>query len=52
MTKLLIGLFQFVLVLLLADFVAGAVHWSEVAYVREDTPLFGSFIGKANVIHL
>jgi hypothetical protein len=51
MTILLPGLFQIVLVLLLADFVAGLVHWLEDAYVREDTPLIGSFIGRSNVIH-
>ncbi len=51
MTKLLPGLFHLVLVLLLADFVAGLVHWLEDAYVREDTPLIGSFIGRSNVIH-
>ena len=51
MTKLIIVLFQIVLVIMLADFVAGAVHWLEDAYVREDTPIIGSFIGKANVIH-
>lgn len=51
MTKLIIVLFYIVLVVMLADFVAGTVHWFEDAYVREDTPLIGSFIGKANVIH-
>ena len=51
MTKLIIVLFYVVLVLVLSDLVAGGVHWFEDAYVREDTPLIGSFIGKANVIH-
>lgn len=51
MTKIIIVLLHVVLVVVLADFVAGAVHWAEDAYVREDTPLIGSFIGKANVIH-
>lgn len=51
MTKLIVVLFYVVLVLLLADLVAGGVHWFEDAYVREDTPLIGSLIGKANVIH-
>jgi ubiquitin-conjugating enzyme E2 variant len=51
MTKLIIVLFYIVLVLVLADLVAGCVHWFEDAYVREDTPLIGSLIGKANVIH-
>jgi ubiquitin-conjugating enzyme E2 variant len=51
MTKLLIVLVAALLVVALADFVAGVVHWAEDAYVREDTPLIGSFVGKANVIH-
>ena len=51
MTKLIIVLFYIVLVVMLADLAAGVVHWVEDAYVREDTPLIGSLIGKANVIH-
>jgi hypothetical protein len=35
----------------LADLVAGFVHWFEDAYVREDTPLIGTAVGKPNVIH-
>jgi ubiquitin-conjugating enzyme E2 variant len=38
-------------VLLAADFAAGCIHWFEDAYVREDTPLIGRFIGRPNVIH-
>lgn len=51
MTKLILVLLQILLVIVIADFVAGIVHWFEDAYVREDTPLIGAFIGKANVIH-
>lgn len=51
MTKLIVVLLQILLVIVLADFVAGIVHWAEDAYVRDDTPLIGSFIGRANVIH-
>jgi len=51
MTKLIVVVLQIVLVVVLADFVAGVVHWAEDAYVREDTPIIGSFIGRANVIH-
>ncbi len=51
MIKLIIELLQIVFVLLLADLVAGGVHWFEDAYVREDSPIIGSFIGRANVIH-
>lgn len=38
-------------VLIAADFAAGCIHWFEDAYVREDTPLIGRFIGRPNVIH-
>ncbi len=51
MTELLSVLLKAVGVIALADFIAGLVHWAEDAYVREDTPLLGSFLGKANVIH-
>ena len=51
MNELINVLWQSLLVIMLADFVAGIVHWFEDAYVRETTPLIGSFIGKANVIH-
>lgn len=42
---------QALAVVMLADFVAGVVHWLEDAYIREDTPVIGSSIGRANVIH-
>ena len=51
MIKLIVVVLQVVLIIMLADFAAGVVHWIEDAYVREDTPIIGSFIGKANVIH-
>lgn len=51
MIKLIVVVLQVVLIIMLADFAAGVVHWIEDAYVREDTPFIGSFIGKANVIH-
>jgi hypothetical protein len=44
-------LFQILLTIGLADLVAGLVHWFEDAYVREDTPLIGSAVGRPNVIH-
>ena len=34
-----------------AEFIAGVVHWLEDAYVREDTPLIGKFVGRPNTIH-
>ena len=51
MTKVLLVVLYVVLVLVIADFVAGTVHWAEDAYVREDTPLIGKLVGRANVIH-
>ena len=51
MNELITVLWQSLLVIMLADFIAGIVHWFEDAYVRENTPIIGSFIGKANVIH-
>jgi ubiquitin-conjugating enzyme E2 variant len=34
-----------------AEFVAGCVHWLEDAYVRDDTPFIGRFVGRPNTIH-
>src|SRR5580658_8727600 len=44
-------LVQIVSTVLAAEFVAGLVHWFEDAYVREDTPLIGRFVGRPNTIH-
>src|SRR5260221_1414946 len=38
-------------VVLVADFVTGAVHWAEDAYARRDTPLIGRLVGEANIEH-
>lgn len=38
-------------VVLAADFTAGLVHWAEDAYIREDTPVLGKWIGRPNVVH-
>jgi ubiquitin-conjugating enzyme E2 variant len=45
-----IGL-ETVLTVFCAELTAGAVHWFEDAYVREDTPLIGRLLGRPNVIH-
>src|SRR5271169_4974927 len=34
-----------------AEFFAGAVHWFEDAYVREDTPVIGRFVARPNIVH-
>jgi hypothetical protein len=36
---------------LLADFVAGVVHWLEDAYGTEDTPVVGPLFIKPNIVH-
>ncbi|MBL9143994.1 MAG: hypothetical protein JNM99_09965 [Verrucomicrobiaceae bacterium] len=36
---------------LAADLVAGLIHWVEDAYIREDTPLVGCWIGRTNTLH-
>ena len=47
---LLIAL-QIVLIVGLADFVAGVVHWAEDAYFTENTPVIGQQIIKPNIVH-
>jgi len=53
--ELLVNIARVVLETLLtivcAELNAGAVHWAEDAYVREDTPLIGRLLGRPNVIH-
>jgi plasmanylethanolamine desaturase len=46
-----IKLVQIVATVFAAEFVAGLVHWFEDAYVRENTPLIGRFVGRPNTIH-
>lgn len=38
-------------VIMLADFVAGLVHWLEDAYGREDTPVLGPLLIRPNIVH-
>lgn len=38
-------------VVLLADFVAGVVHWLEDAYGSEDTAVVGPLLVKPNIVH-
>ena len=37
--------------ILLADFVAGVVHWLEDAYGTEDTPIVGPLLIRPNIVH-
>jgi hypothetical protein len=38
-------------IIMLADFVAGLVHWLEDAYGSEDTPVVGQLLIKPNIVH-
>ena len=38
-------------VILLADFLAGVIHWLEDAYGTEDTPIIGPLAIRPNIIH-
>ena len=38
-------------VILAADFISGLIHWIEDAYIREDTPCVGRWIGRSNTLH-
>lgn len=42
---------QVVLIVGLADFVAGFVHWAEDAYFTEETPLIGRHVIIPNIVH-
>jgi hypothetical protein len=42
---------QVVLIVGLADFVAGLVHWAEDAYFTEDTPVIGRQVIVPNIVH-
>lgn len=42
---------QVVLIVGLADFVAGLVHWAEDSYFNEDTPIIGPKIIVPNIVH-
>jgi ubiquitin-conjugating enzyme E2 variant len=42
---------QGLVVVLAVDFTAGFVHWAEDAYVREDTPWLGQWVGRPNILH-
>ncbi|MET0262452.1 MAG: fatty acid desaturase CarF family protein, partial [Rariglobus sp.] len=42
---------QVVLIVALADFVAGVVHWAEDAYFDEHTPVIGRHVIVPNIVH-
>lgn len=51
MQTLLVVFLKIILVVLLADFTSGFIHWLEDAYAREDTPIIGPLVARANIIH-
>jgi ubiquitin-conjugating enzyme E2 variant len=51
MNDLLSLLLQAAGVVLAADLASGVIHWIEDAYIREDTPWVGRWIGRANTLH-
>lgn len=44
-------LLQAVAVVMVADFIAGFVHWLEDAYGTVDTPVIGPLLIKPNIVH-
>jgi plasmanylethanolamine desaturase len=48
---ILLILAQIVLIVGLADLVAGLVHWAEDAYFTPETPVLGSLVIKPNIVH-
>jgi plasmanylethanolamine desaturase len=51
MFSLIIIVLRTVRTVFTAEFFAGAVHWFEDAYVREDTPILGRFMARPNIVH-
>jgi hypothetical protein len=42
---------EIILVVALADFLAGVIHWAEDAYFTEDTPVIGPLFIRPNIVH-
>ena len=51
MRHLLFTLAQALGLVVLADFVAGVVHWLEDAYATADTPVVGPLLIRPNIVH-
>ena len=51
MFTFIIGLLEALGIVMLADFIAGLVHWAEDAYGTENTPVFGPLLIRANIVH-
>lgn len=50
-TSVFVSAIEIVLVVALADFVAGVIHWAEDAYFTEDTPVIGRLFIRPNIVH-
>ena len=42
---------EIMLVVVLADFLAGVIHWAEDAYFSEETPVIGPLFIRPNIVH-
>jgi ubiquitin-conjugating enzyme E2 variant len=51
MNEWILAPFKFTAAVLAADFVVGVIHWIEDAYIREDWPVLGHWVGRPNVLH-
>ncbi len=51
MRSLFLSLAQALGVVMLADFVAGVIHWLEDAYGSPDTPVIGPLVIRPNIVH-
>ena len=51
MRSLFLNFAQALGIVMLADFVAGIIHWLEDAYFTEDTPVIGPMFIKPNIVH-
>ncbi|MCX6956140.1 MAG: hypothetical protein NTV51_28725 [Verrucomicrobia bacterium] len=51
MRHLFLTLAQVLGLVMLADFLAGVVHWLEDAYGSEDTPVVGPLLIRPNIVH-
>ena len=51
MLTLILALLRTARAVFTAEFAAGVVHWFEDAYVREDTPVLGKHMARANIVH-
>ena len=50
-TRPLFALVQGIATVMLADFLAGVVHWLEDAYGDADTPVIGPLLIRINIVH-